>query len=127
VITSPLDTVIESGAYEGLPCVDAPAGIDIAVPEAAAGVVDGAPVESGGVPEVGDAAESGVAGVGSAGGGADTGGGILAVKSQLDMVMYPRNMRGMIIIINPFMKRAGDVLVMWVSSCVVIVIFNSMS
>ena len=73
---------MESGAYAGFPGVDAPTGIDIAVPEAAAGVADDAPVESGGTPEEGSAAESGVAGVGAAGGGADTGGGILAVKSQ---------------------------------------------
>ena len=81
VITSPLDTGSESGVYGGFPGVDAPVGIVIAVPEAAAGEVD-APVESGGTPEVGSAAESGVPGVGAAGGGADTGGGMLAVSSQ---------------------------------------------
>lgn len=99
--------------------MDAPTGIDIAVPEPAAGVVE-APVDSA---DVGD--ESGVVGLGAAGGGADTGGGMLAVKSQYAIVIYPKNMRGMIIIINPFINRVGDVLVMWVSSCVVIVIFNS--
>jgi len=82
VITSPLDTGSESGAYAGLPGVDAPTGMDIAVDEAAAGVEDGAPVESGGVPEEGKAAESGVPGVGAEGGGAETGGRILAVSSQ---------------------------------------------
>ena len=77
---------------------------------------------------VSDAAPGALIGAGGgAGGGADTGGGMLAVFSQNTIVIVPRKMRGMTIIINPFMNRLGDVLVMWFSSCVVIVVFNSVS
>lgn len=77
---------------------------------------------------VSDAAPGALTGAGGgAGGGADTGGGMLAVFSQFVIVIVPKKMRGMTIIINPFINRLGDVLVMWVSSCVVIVIFNSVS
>ena len=62
---------------------------------------------------------------GGAGGGAETGGGMLAVAFQPTIVIDPRKMRGMIIITSPFINRRGVVLMMWFSSCVVIVVFNS--
>src|SRR6185436_13410874 len=97
--------------------------MEIERPEAGAAAfeVDVAPVLA-----VSDADPGALIGAGGgAGGGAETGGGMLAVKSQNTIVIVPRKMRGMIMIINPFMNRLGDVLVMWFSSCVVIVIFNS--
>lgn len=88
VITSPFATVRVSGAYAGFPGVAAPTGIDSVGPAEAAGaaVVDElAPVVAdsdapGAGPGVGSAvgADAGLSGVG----GAETGGGILAVSSQ---------------------------------------------
>lgn len=81
VITSPFETVIVAGSYDGLPGVAAPAGIDIAVAEAvddAGGVdpPDEAPVVDDPVPSASEVAGGG------GGGGADTGGGTLAVSCQ---------------------------------------------
>lgn len=89
VITSPFATVSESGAYAGFPGVEDPVGIDSVGPVADAAGAAGAEELD---PVVADSDAPGAgAGVGadvgadaglSAVGGAETGGGILAVSSQ---------------------------------------------
>ena len=88
VITSPFATVSESGAYAGFPGVEEPVGIDSVGPPDAAGGAGGEELD----PVVADSDAPGTGtGVGadvgadaglSAVGGAETGGGILAVSSQ---------------------------------------------
>ena len=61
------------------------------------------------------------------GGGAETGGGKLDVKCHIVIVKYPIPITRANTMINPFAIRAGLVLVMWLSSCEVIIVFLSYS